>query len=261
MNNPINFNQMMFNQNMNNLMMTFNQNMNNPMMFNQNNNNQMQNNIMTNNQFIGNQNINAQINNKDLSLNNNIDQTIFDNHRKNLINSIIKFYKDNGLKNMDFIQMSQIKLLNKHLGPNFTGFKSINEENRFNYIKGNKRLVYFVNSNYRIIKVKIPYLITKSELYSIANLFKYLCRTNILLIHSEKILERDESSIEEISEGDFIIIIEDRYYPDDEYFKSLKEKNMQNNDQKLNIILKDETIILFPEIKEGVSIFDGKFWT
>lgn len=235
------------------------------MMFNQNNNNQMDNNIMLNNQVIGNKNINAQINNQALTLNNNIDQPILDNHRKNLINSIIKFYKDNGLKNMDFSQMSQIKLLNKHLGPNFIGFKFINEENRFNYIKGNKKLVYFVNSGYNIIKVKIPYLITKSELYSIANLFKYLCRTNILLIHSEKILERDESSIEEFSEGDFIIIIEDRYYPDDEYFISLKEKNIRNNDRKLNIVLRDETKAFVPEIKEGVSIFElgknGKFWT
>lgn len=87
---------------------------------------------------------------------------------------------------MNYNHLSQIKLLNKHLGPNFNGFKIVKDENRFNYIKENKRLVNFVNSGYNIYSVKIPYLITNSELYSIAELFKDLSRTNILLIHSEK---------------------------------------------------------------------------
>ena len=58
-------------------------------------------------------------------------------------------------------------------------------------IKENKRLVNFVNSGYNICSVKIPYLITNSELYSIAELFKDLSRTNILLIHSENIIHRE----------------------------------------------------------------------
>ena len=52
----------------------------------------------------------------------------------------------------------------------------------------------------------------------------------------DNILEEDESSIECISDGDFIIIIEDRYYPDDEYFLYLKEKNFEN-DENINIVL------------------------
>ena len=168
---------------------------------------------------------------------------------------------------MDFNNLSQIKLLNRHLGPNFTGFKTVKHENKFNYIKENKILVNFVNSGYKIISVKIPYLITKSELYSIAELFKDLSRTNILLIHSESILEKNDSPIYNISEGDFIIIIEDRYYPDDIYLMQLKEKNIRSSDEKMNIILKDETkVYVKPEmIQKKVSIFEienlGKFWT
>ena len=277
MNNPMMKNQnmnnpMMMNQNMNNPMM-MNQNMNNPMMMNQkmmnqNMNNQFQNNIMNNNQILnnqGNKQINFWGNDKVLNLINSDKQLVLDNKRKNLINCIIKFYKNNGLKNMDYHQMSQIKLLNKHLGPDFKGFRLIDRENEFSYIKDNKKLIYFISSGFNIIKTRIPNLITKSELYSIAKLFKDLSRTNILLIYSEKILENNESSIEEISEGGNIIIIEDRYYQDDEYFITTKEKNIRNNDKKMNIILKDETKVFVNEIIKDISLFElgniGKFWT
>ena len=271
MNNPMMMNQnmnnpMMKNQNMNNPMM-MNQNMNNPMMMNQNIN-QFQNNIMNNNQILnnqGNKQINFWGNDKVLNLINSDKQLVLDNKRKNLINCIIKFYKNNGLKNMDYHQMSQIKLLNKHLGPDFKGFRLIDRENEFSYIKDNKKLIYFISSGFNIIKTRIPNLITKSELYSIAKLFKDLSRTNILLIYSEKILENNESSIEEISEGGNIIIIEDRYYQDDEYFITTKEKNIRNNDKKMNIILKDETKVFVNEIIKDISLFElgniGKFWS
>ena len=160
-------NQMVMNQNMNNPII-LNQNMNNPMVLNQNMNNHLQNNIMNYDKIFNNQGykiINSENNNKGLTLINSEEQLVLDNKRKNLINCIIKFYKDNGLKNMDFHQMSQIKLLNKHLGPVFKGFKLVDRENKFSYIKDNKRLIYFINSGFKIIKTRIPYLITKSEFY------------------------------------------------------------------------------------------------
>ena len=252
-------NPMLPNQNIMNQMM-INQNIMNPMMLNFNMNNPFQNNMAKNNKILNNQSKIKQILNQE----NNLDLNLMDKNRKNLIYSIIKFYKNNGLNNMDFHIMSQIKLLNKQLGPIFKGFETFNEENKFNYIKNNKMVVNFVNSDYTIIKTKIPYLITKSELYSVAEKFKCLSRTNILLIHSEKILENDESSIEEISEGDFIIIIESRYYQDNEYFISLKEKHIQNNDKKMNILLIDKTIVSLEEIPENISLFglsnNSKIW-
>ena len=40
------------------------------------------------------------------------------------------------------------------------------------------------------------------------------------------ILNKDESSINSISDGDFIVIIEDIYYLDDTYFNLLDNKKL-----------------------------------
>ena len=48
--------------------------------------------------------------------------------------------------------------------------------------------------------------------------------SNILLINNNLILNRDETSIECIKENDIIIIIKQRNFPDDSYYKSLKER-------------------------------------
>ena len=50
------------------------------------------------------------------------------------------------------------------------------------------------------------------------------------MIHKNKILNKDESSIDCISDNDNIIIIEPRYFPDDSYYKSLATKS--SNDFK-----------------------------
>ena len=87
-------------------------------------------------------------------------------------------------------------------------------------------------------------------------MFKDLSRTNILLIHSERILEKNDSPTDNILEGDYIIIIQDKYYPDDEYFMQLKEKTIKSNGEKINIILKDETKIFVKSeiIPKNISI-------
>ena len=94
-------------------------------------------------------------------------------------------------------------------------------------------MIKFINSDYKQYKVKIPLSITKYDLYSIAQ--KYKCfkknnkhvtgnHSNILLMHNNLILNRDETSIEFINENDIIIIIEPRNFPDDSYYKSLQER-------------------------------------
>ena len=99
-------------------------------------------------------------------------------------------------------------------------------------------MIYFINSNYYKIEVKIPNLISKIELYSIAKLYKVFRRTNILLIHKNIILNEDDSLINKISDGDNIIIIENRYYPDQ--FDYIKLKKQDTTGAKMNIIFDNE---------------------
>ena len=164
-----------------------------------------------------------------------------------LINSIIKFYKDNEYSNknqfMNYAHPSQIKSLINKLNPNYSEYKQINENDDnniigelFPYINEPKKLIRFVNSNYIIYNVKIPYSICKSDLYIIGDLYKGLFYSNILLIHNNNILDNDESNIEDISDGDSVIIIEDRNYPDKSYYDSLQKKYENEKDIKVNVV-------------------------
>ena len=101
-----------------------------------------------------------------------------------------------------------------------------------------KKLIKFVNSNYIIYHIKIPTFIKKSDLYVIASLYKGLFYSNIILIHNNQILENDESSIDIISDGDRIIIIEDRIYPDSSYIFLIQKKYKKEKENKINIICK-----------------------
>jgi len=102
------------------------------------------------------------------------------------------------------------------------------------YIKEPKKMIIFINSDYKEYKVNIPLSITKYDLYSIAQNYKcfknnnYHANTgnhsNILLIYNNLILNRDETSIGCINNNDIIIIIEPRNFPDDSYYKSLQER-------------------------------------
>jgi hypothetical protein len=94
-----------------------------------------------------------------------------------------------------------------------------------------------VNSDFKLFNVKIPSFIDKIDLYSIASSYKALNISEILLINKNCILKEDESSFDSISEGDLIIIIENRIYPDDSYYKSLLTKNQ--NCRVTNVRWKD----------------------
>ena len=56
------------------------------------------------------------------------------------------------------------------------------------------------------------------------------------MIHNNNILDNDESNIEDISDGDSVIIIEDRNYPDKSYYDSLQKKYENEKDIKVNVI-------------------------
>lgn len=104
---------------------------------------------------------------------------------------------------------------------------------QFPYIKDQKINVKFINYNNKIFNVKIPITIDKIDLYSIADLYVSWKGIDILLVHKNNIISKDETPIKEISDGDIIIIIENRYYIDDSYYNSLNEK--YKNEQILNI--------------------------
>ena len=178
-------------------------------------NNQMNQNLMNNN-----------FNNNGLNNDNNINIDNLDNDKLNLINSITEFYKQNNIDCMNFAYPNQIKAILNLLNENFSGFKYENDvKDPLFYIKEPKIIIKFINSNYVVIKVKIPKSITQYDLYTIADLYKWIYLHDILLIHKNKVLKKNESSIDFISDNDNIIIIEPRYFPDDSYYNSLRKKS------------------------------------
>jgi len=171
-----------------------------------------------------------EINQKMLEMNQKINQI----NQMELINSIIQFYKENGNEYMNFENPYQIKNIIYFLSLNYHKLdKSDNIEDPLDYIEEPKKIIRFINSDYKEYKVKIPLSITKYDLYSIAQNYKCFKnnnkhlsgnQSNILLIHNNLILNRDETSIECINENDIIIIIEPRNFPDDSYYKSLQKR-------------------------------------
>ena len=128
---------------------------------------------------------------------------------------------------MNFEYPKQIKAILNLLNENYSGFKYENGVNDpLFYIKGPKINIKFINSKYEVTKVNIPKSITQYDLYTLANLYKIDFRNNnILLIHKNKILNKDDSSIDIISNNDNVIIIEPRYFPDDSYYNNLMKKS------------------------------------
>ena len=261
MNNQIGFNNnQMLNQNFiqNPMINQYNTSFynNNPNMFQNNNNmilnNQMMNmmNFMNMNQMMMNMMINMnQMNQNDNNNNNNVnDDNIYnlDKDKLNLMNSIIEFYKKNNMDCMNFGYPNQIKPILNLLNENHPGFKYENSvEDPLFYINEPKILIRFINSNYIVKKVKILKSNTQYDLYTIADLYKLHHYSNILLIHKNKILNKDESSIDFISDNDNIIIIEPIYFPDNTYYNSLMKKSLKD---AYNVILLLQNGIKFNKV-------------
>ena len=135
---------------------------------------------------------------------------------------------------MDFDNPNQIKNMIYFLSLNYNKLDiSDNIEEPLYYIEEPKKIIKFINSDYKQYKINIPLSITKYDLYSIAQ--KYKCfknnknhlsgnHSNILLIDNNLILNRDETSIDCINNNDIIIIIEPRNFPDDSFYNSLQER-------------------------------------
>ena len=99
-----------------------------------------------------------------------------------------------------------------------------------------KKLIRFINHDLKIFNVKVPISFDKKTLYDVACLYKVSYFTNILLIYMNCILNKDEGSIDCISDGDFVVIIEDIYYLDHTYFNQLN--NINFNGAKINVHLR-----------------------
>ena len=232
------FPNMMNNQNvMNNQNMMNNQNiLNNQNMMNLQNMMNYQN-MMNNQMTLNNQNImnyQNQITEQNNMMNNNIM-----NPNQNLIN---EENIDNQMKNND-----QNDRLNEIKDPLY-------------YIDETKKIIKFINSENQNFNVKIPISLTKNDLYSIANNYKFLPFSKFILSYNNCMLERDDSSIEEISNGGIINIIEERKV---KYFKfkecedsnkkvyvTIKEIKADGYDIKKNFFLSEDTTI--SELMDGI---------
>jgi len=209
----------------NNFNPNMNQNNNNMIFNNQMMNMNMNMDMMLNNMMLNNIQMNQNNINNNILNNGNIFN--LDNDKLNLFISIFKFFKENNILCMNFEYSNQIKALLDLLNENYSGFKYENEvKSPLFYINEPKIIINFINSDYKVTKVNISKSITQYDLYTIANLYKnFFHSENILLIHKNKILNKDESSIDFISDNDNVIIIEPRYFPDDSYCKSLMKKS------------------------------------
>ena len=210
--------------------------------------NQINQNFNINN--VNNENLKNQIiaNNKDLNQNNfyiNLNQI-------NLINDIINFYKNNEMDEMNFNQKFQIMNLINHLNPDLSLIKISDKiEDPLYYIHEYKINIKLINYNKILYNVNIPTFITKSDLYSIAQTYRAFDFTNLLLVHNNSILNKDESSINNIANNSIIIMIEDRYYPDETYYNSIIEN--KKSDEMIRIILQDVSLDLCGSKNVGID--------
>ena len=117
--------------------------------------------------------------------------------------------------------------MNNNCNNNFTNQITNNDDkiiDLFPYIKEEKKLIKFTNSDYISKSIKIPISITKNDLYSIANNYTSHPTLKFKLSYKNIMIKEDESSIEEIPEGAEINIIEERPIPNTCYYDKLKKK-------------------------------------
>ena len=157
-------------------------------------------------------------------------------NKKKLLQSIINFFQENGFSQINMENKCQINKLIKHLFYHNTDVIGENYKlHFFHYIKTNKKRIIFFNHEFNKIVIDIPSYITKLELYTIAQNFASYS-SKILLIHENKILNKDESNINELSNDDIIVIIENKLYPDRSFYNELQKKYPESD--KKNIIIK-----------------------
>ena len=170
--------------------------------------------------------------------NQNNDIPFINQNQKMLVDKIINFYQGTGRIYMNYDEPNQIKQLLNNLDTNSPLLKEANDiVDPLHYINEKKKLIKFINHDFKIYNVKVPISIDKKTLYQIAYLYQTLeNNSQILLVYMNCILNKDESSIDSISDGDFVIIIENIYYKDDSYFNALQ--NINYNGIRKNVPIK-----------------------
>ena len=145
------------------------------------------------------------------------------------------FMNQNSYVNQNNNNFNQISLMNQmynNINFNMNNNNSmlpnsnINDDiiDLFPYIKEEKKIIKFINSNNNSNSIKIPISISKSDLYSIADNYKSHPTFKFILSYKNIMIKEDESSIEEIPEGAEINIIEERPIPNTCYYDKLKKK-------------------------------------
>ena len=174
------------------------------------------------------------------------------NNIKNEINITLNVEKYDINEKKIFLNKNE-GLMYEELEKEYKGSNSSNNNNDniidlFYYIKEEKKIIKFINSDYKSYSIKIPISINKSDLYSIADNYKSHPSLKFILSYKNIMIKEDESSIEEIPEGAEINIIEERYIPNTCYYDSLKKK--YGNDDIRNITFKKsdgyQKVLQFP---------------
>ena len=150
----------------------------------------------------------------EIILGDNIFKT-FNEEQITILKMAVNFYNENNCPKMNFNNQIQINsLINTLFNQNI---KFEDKTYMFNYIthdKRRKRIKFICNNKLGSSLFDIPCFFTKKELYTIAERYKKFHSTIIVLIHKNKFFKNDESSIDEISSGDIIWIIENKLYPE-----------------------------------------------
>ena len=176
-----------------------------------------------------------------------------------LVNSIIDFCKKNRNNYIDYSHKDQIMSLIDRLNPKTSDLHYNNTIlDPLHYVEAEKKIVKFINSEYRLFKVKLPINITKMDVYSIVEDFKDRRYSDILLVYKDAILEKDETSIDFISDDDTFIIIENRIYPNDSYYNSLINQNINEKMYKIQIRIVNLDKELFLSFPSNIPISEMK---
>ena len=94
-------------------------------------------------------------------------------NQKILVDKIIDFYKKSGRIYMNYNEKNQIKKLLDNLNTNCPLLKEANDiSDPLPYVNEKKKLIKFINHDFKIFNVKVPISIDKKTLYNIASLFK-----------------------------------------------------------------------------------------
>ena len=238
------------NNNMMNMMDNFMMNQNMGMNMIQNYNYQMNMNEMNMNAMNMNMNMN---NNNYLNLNNNFNVNNqfheVEDEEENNINNQFHEVKDEEEKKANNQSQQEVEDEEENVGDIIPICKEEKEK---------RKEIIFIKSDFSKIRVRIPSYIRKNELYYIAGKFKCIKYSTIKLFHDTEILLNDDTSIDSISDGDYIKINENLDI-NDFYYKSLFLKH-KNTDRFIHVSLHGERRISrkFPEditIKEMLSAF------